>query len=841
MTIKQDLPRSPRRTLASARPQVRCAHCGLVVPAGLVEDGASEQYCCSGCRTAAGVVRACGLDAYYRLRESTDAKPRPVKLAGRAFAEFDDQTFTRLYTRDTGAGLREVDLCLEGVHCAACVWLLEKLPTVVPGVVECRVDVRRGMAKVRWEADAVPLSKIARTMDTLGYTPHPARDGATRALRRREDRRALVRIAIAGAVAGNVMLLAFALYGGVFGGIDAMWSEVFRWLSMGLGLISLLGPGMVFFRGAVSSLRTRTPHLDLPIAIALGMGTISGVINTITSSGEIYFDSMTALVFLLLVGRCFQQRQQRWAADALELLFSLTPGSARRVVSDGGGERVEEILCESLGIGDIVEVRPGESAPVDGCVVSGHSQIDRSLLTGESRPVSVEVGDRVPAGAVNLSGVLRLSVEAAGAATRVGKLMKLVSDAAARRAPLVARADRLGSIFAIVVLAIAGATLAGWLVVDATQAVGHAVAVLIVACPCALALATPMAVTVSIGRAASRGILVRGGDALERLTTPGVIFLDKTGTLTTGVMSVAEISGEELPLVLAGALERSSTHPIAAAIVRHAERLSDGGGLPTAIDARVTIGGGIVGLVRGQAVAVGSPAFVGGVLNGEGGEIAPEHRRAGERMAGDGLTPVVVAVNGRSATVIGLGDELRDGAEAAVERLRSDGWRVRLLSGDHAGPVRRIAERLGIAPGDWTAGASPEDKLERIRTAMRESGSERGGRSVVMIGDGVNDAAALAAASVGIAVHGGAEAALAAADAYIARPGLGPVVELLDGSRRTVRVIGRCLAASITYNCLGVGLAVVGLIHPIVAAALMPLSSVTVLTLAYRSGAFDRS
>lgn len=803
-----------------------CAHCGLPVPAGLVDGGRAEQFCCGGCETACTIIRGCGLEGYYRLRrESDDAAPAPVRTTAKRYGEFDDPVFRTLYARPLPGGLFAAELFLEGVHCAACLWLVERLPRVVPGVIEARLDLRRALVRIVWDEGVVPLSRVARALDSLGYPPHPARDAASRESLRREDRRALIRIAVAGACAGNVMLLALALYAGMFDTMEPQYATLFRWTSMAISLVSLAWPGQVFFRGAWAALRARTVHLDVPIALGLGAGGVWGTVSTIRGTGEIYFDSLSVLVLALLVGRWVQRRQARWSADAVELLFSLTPTSARLVErEEAGGERVRDVPIETVWPGDLVEVRAGDSIPVDGEVVLGASSIDQSLLSGESLPVEVTPGDRVSAGAVNLSGRLRVRVQATGADTRAGRLMRLVEEGTRRRAPIVRMADRIAGWFVAAMIGLAGLTLAVWLWVDPSRAVDHATALLIVTCPCGLGLATPLAVTVAVGRAARRGILIKGGDALERLSRQGTIFLDKTGTITRGHLSMVRWIGDESVRPLVAAVEALSSHPIAAALAR------DLGADPAvAATAEQTIGGGIEGTARGRRLVIGSPAFVAARV----GRLPEWATAVIGGMTGQALTPVVIGVDGAVAAVAGLGDPIRPDAREAIETLRRRGWRVGILSGDHPGVVAAIASEVGLERGEARGAMTPEQKQATVEEARGASG-----RPVVMVGDGVNDAAALAAASVGIAVHGGAEASLAAADAYISRPGLGPVAELVLGSYRTIAAIRRNLVASLAYNATAAALAMTGVINPLIAAVLMPASSLTVVVLSLRSRTF---
>jgi Cu2+-exporting ATPase len=495
-----------------------CAHCGLLVPPALIDPAAEHQFCCHGCRSVHAVLRGHGLGRFYQLAEP-DQRPG----------------FQQRACETRPDGLLSTELYLEGIHCTACVWLVEAAPRLAPGLVEARLDLGRSLPRVSWRPDRIALSRVARLLDSLGYPVHPYRSIDLQQMRRREDRQLLMRIGVAAAVAGNVMLIAIALYAGMFSGIEPSYERFFRWISLAISIPAVFWSGSVFFRGALAALRARTLHMDLPLTIGILAGFGWGAVNTVRGAGEVYFDSLTVLIFLLLVGRWLQRRQQRRAADATELLYSLTPRRARLVEGDAAAtEGVREVPVEAVLPGATVEVRAGESIPVDGRVVDGSSTINAALLTGESRPARVAVGDGVHAGTLNVGARLRVEVTATGEQTRVGQLMAQVEQHARRRAPIVQLADRIAGAFVAVVLLLATVTALIWLELDPNRALDNAIALLIVTCPCALGLATPLAVAVGIGRAARRGILIKGGDALERLAHPSSMLLDKTGTVTEG-------------------------------------------------------------------------------------------------------------------------------------------------------------------------------------------------------------------------------------------------------------------------------------------------------------------
>jgi Cu2+-exporting ATPase len=822
------------------------------VPPGLRVAGEEQQFCCIGCRRVYALLHECGLERYYAFRGASEATPQPASSSDRDYAEFDTESFQALYCRPSPEGMRTIDLYLEGVHCAACVWLVEKLPTLLQGVQAATLDFVRRVVRVTYDPTALPLSRIARQLSALGYPPHAYRGSSDMERQRQEERALLMRVGVAGAVAGNVMLLAFALYSGLFDGMSAQFQAFFRWGSLLISVPAIFWSGSIFFKGAWASLKTRTPHMDLPVSIGILAGFAWGALGTLLGKGEIYFDSVTMLIFALLVGRWIQHRQQRSAFEAAELLGTLTPSTARLVQAGDDGRSLREVPAESVPEGALVEVRTGETIPVDGCVEEGASCIDTAVLTGESLPVEVRVGATVHAGATNLTAPLLVRCTRAGANTRVGQLMQRVEEAARRRAPIVRLADRIAGYLVVVALVLAAVTLVGWSFVSVERAIDHTVALLVVACPCGLGLATPLVVSAALARAARRGLLVKGGDALEKLATPGTFVFDKTGTLTAGQVRLVEFAGpaELGPAIVA--LESRSAHPVARAFVaalgsENAETDSgsseqlDGRALPMlpdVEDVEEVLGGGMSGRVGGRLLCIGSERMV----RARGVEVPEFVEDATRRLLERGHSPVWIAVEGRVEAVAGFGDPLRGDAAQSLVALRELGYRLVLLSGDHPEAVAHAAAELesdarsraalrGPLFDEVLGGRSPEQKLEYV-----EGAHARG--PVFMVGDGVNDAAALSAASVGIAVHGGAEASLLAADVFARRAGIAPVLELVQGARRTLSVLRRGLGVSLLYNALGLTLAVAGLISPLFAAVLMPLSSLTVVSNAYRSKTF---
>jgi Cu2+-exporting ATPase len=798
-----------------------CAHCGLPVPPARVQAREPQQFCCDGCSSVYAILHAAGLSDYYRYQSSSDAEPSAARPSRRKFEELDEPAFQAEHCQERGEGVARVEFFLEGVHCSACVWLIERLTRVAPAVIESRFDLTRSVLQVTWSRERSSLSAVARALDSLGYCPHPSSTTDLAAEQRKGDRALLLRLGVAGAAAGNVMLMALALYSGKFSGMGSEYLALFRWGSLLIATPTVFWTGSVFFRGGLAALRTRTPHMDLPVSLGILAGYLGSAINTLRARGEIYFDSLCTLIFLLLVGRYLQRTHQRRSSKASSLISALAPTTARWVE----GDALREVPAKDVAKGAIIEVLAGERIAVDGVVTAGTSALDTSLLTGESWPEEVTVGDRVHAGTSNQTATLRVRVESAGGDTRLGRLMHSVESAQRERAPIVRLADRVAGYFVLAIVAIAAGTLLLWLWLDPSHALDHTVALLVVTCPCALGMATPLAVSAALRKAAAAGVLFKGGESVEELAKPGLIVFDKTGTLTEGRLDLVAWSGDESVKPLLRAVEASSGHPIGRAVQR---------ALPEnalACSARVERPGGLCARVSEQDLVVGSCAMVAREL----GSVPAWVTSLARAHAAAGRTPIVVAANGVVRALAAFADTVRKDAAPSLRKLSALGFQLEVLSGDQQQVVDSVVLELGVPFVNAVGGASPESKLSAVRR-LRASGQR-----VFMVGDGVNDAGAMAAANVGIAVHGGAEACLAAADVFTTRSGLEPVVLAAEGARRTMRVIQTGIGLSLAYNVIGVALAVTGRLDPLLAAVLMPLSSITVVSLTLRAHSFQKA
>ncbi len=817
-----------------------CSHCGLPVPEALFHPEKEQNFCCSGCETVFSLLRGAGLGEYYAFRDKIGERGQPVEASslGAGTPEFDTPTFRQLYCDELPSGQTKTELLVEGVHCAACVWLIERLPRLEPAVAEARLDMARSSVTLVWDRKVAPLSRVARTLAQMGYRPRPYRGKEAARMRRDELRALLIRMGVAGAVAGNVMLMAFALYSGEVGldeagTMDATTKRFFELLSLVVSLPALWA-GSLFFKGAWSAFRTRTPHMDLPIAIGILVGFGWGAYGALSSGHEIYFDSITALIFFLLVGRYLQRRHQLAAADAAELLHAVVPDVA--TIVDGPVTR--RATTSELSAGTFVLVESGEVVPVDGIVREGISSLDKSLLSGESRPVQVAAGQEAEAGSLNLGSRLLIEATESGAQTRVARLMREVEKALSTRTKLVGQADRIAGVFTMTVLALALFVGLYWLGESGAAGIEHALALLIVACPCALGLATPLALSAAVSQAARTRKLIFSPAALEELARPMDVVLDKTGTLTYGRLSVTHFDGDDSLVPIVAEMEQSSRHPVANAIVDYAKADPgpDGEAKKSAICGAVneSMGSGLRAETAFGSIVVGSSRFVLETASVSGALLeALEQGRGAD-------APVLIAVDGTVRALFWLGDKVRSDSAESLVALHQAGHRLHLLSGDHPRTVQLVAEDLTRQAGieglfaTVSGGVSPEEKLATI-FRLKDAGAR-----VAMVGDGVNDTGALAAADVGVAVKGAAEASRMSADVYLSGPGVREISELFAGARATLRTIRRGIGFSLVYNAVGITCAALGVIGPLWAAVLMPLSSLTVVTNAYRSPMFGK-
>ncbi len=713
----------------------------------------------------------------------------------------------------------KLELAISGMTCAACAARLEKVLNRLPGVA-ATVNFATERASIRYTPGLSTSDVLTGAVARAGF------EAAETGPAEREQERARQQAAWHGELHHFwvAVLLTLPLAAQMSSMLGTGWAGeahhdwLPRWLQWLLATPVQFWIGARFYRGAWSALRGGAANMDVLVALGTSMAYFYSAAVTLAGRHDlhVYFEASAMIVTLILLGKLLEARAKARTATALDALLRLRPRMAR-VERDGV---IVEVPVDSLRPGDAFLLRPGDAVPVDGVIESGVSAVDEAMLTGESMPVEKRAEDKVFAATINGTGVLYCRATGVGAATLLAGIIRLVEQAQGSKAPVQRLADRVSAVFVPVVVAIAALTFAvwwGWFG-DFQQALINAVAVLVVACPCALGLATPTAIMVGTGQGARAGLLVKNAAALEMAGRITVLAVDKTGTLTEGSPAVTDVVPADgwtrgTLLGIAAALERTSAHPVAAAVVAAA----DEGNVVQAVasDACATAGKGVEGVVGGRAVVLGSPAFL-----AERGVEVPTAAAGG--LAAAGKTLVAVAVDNTFAGLIGVADRVRADSASAVARLKTLGLRVVMLTGDHPATAETIAGQTGI--DEWRAGVLPGDKA----AAVQELGG--GGVRVGMAGDGINDAPALAAADVSFAIGVGAEAAVEAADVTLVRNSLQGVADAIDLSRATLAKIRLNLFFAFIYNVLGIPLAAAGLLNPVVAGAAMAMSSVSVVS-----------
>ena len=733
---------------------------------------------------------------------------------------------------------------VSGMTCAACQSRVQRTLQKQPGVADATVNLMMGNATVSYDPASVTAAALVDAIRNTGYGAElPSvdedafREQEERDRRTAEEFRELRTKALVSGVIGAVMML--PMLG--LGGMTVMHSPAMLWMQAALTIAVMAWAGRHFYVRAWAAFRHHSADMNTLVAIGTGAAFVYSLIATaapgfFTSRGvpaDVYYEAVVIIIALILTGNAFEARAKRNTAAALRSLVKLQPKTARVLRGDPVVE--VDIPVGQVMAGDVVIVRPGERVPVDGTLVAGESAVDESMLTGESLPVSKQAGDRVIGGTINGTGAFRLSATTLGADSVLAQIVRLMRDAQGSRAPIQHLADRISGIFVPVVISIAIATFAAWFVLaeaaPAVRGFAAAVAVLIIACPCAMGLAVPTAVMVSTGKGAELGVLIKGGESLQRAGEVDTIVLDKTGTVTEGRPTVTDVVrgpgrelalGDDEMLRLVASLERSSEHPLADAIVQHATAR---GLVMGAVEAFASVTGrGATGVVEGRALAVGNAALMADYAV----DILPLADDV-ERLSGAGRTPMYVAIDGVLEGVIAVADPIRATSRAAIARMHALGLEVVMLTGDNERTASAIAREAGIVR--VVAGVLPAGKVAEVRRLQEQ------GRVVAMVGDGINDAPALAQADIGMAIGSGTDIATEAADVVLMRGDLGSAAQAIVLSRRTMRTMKQNLFWAFIYNVVGIPLAAGALfpalgllLSPVFASAAMAFSSVSVVT-----------
>jgi P-type Cu2+ transporter len=808
-----------------------CFHCGLPIPLGLriTADvlGAPRGMCCVGCCAVAEMLEAQGLSDWYARRERV-----PGVQATRLDELFDASALLEesvvqdeFVTRGPG-DVSRTSLLIEGVNCGACVWVIERYLAALPGVIDVRVNLETHRAHLEWDRDRLTLRDLVLRFAEIGFAARPDRPGEAAEIEKREDRSSLIRLAVAGLGAMNVMTYSVALYAGEFEGMARGYEGLMRWAGFLVATPVLVISARPFFEAAFRDLRVGRPGMDVPVALAIGGAYLVSALATMTGSGEVYFDSVCMFTFFLSVGRYIEMRVRHRSASLTRDMIDATPLIARR--EQDGEERV--VLARALVVGDRFRVRPGEAVAADGRVLEGRSTVEEALLTGEPWPRSVSAGSSVVAGSINVESPLFVEAIRTGKDTTLSQVVSLIERVQSER-PRVARiADRVATIFVTCVIVIATLNLIAWGIIDPDRAIWTTLAVLVATCPCALSLATPAALAAATHGFARGGLLITNSRLFEGLAHAERFIFDKTGTLTQGRASVARVEtmpgyDESGALELARCLERDSEHPIARAFFQETPR--------TKMDVRrivqglkVVAGAGIEGTIDGAQYRIGRPEWA-----------VVEHSDRGRSTTGCGrmsapddasLMWVLLARENEPVAWFGLLDAVRVDAASALKGLADQGLALEMLSGDSSASALSVADTLGLEVS--RVGATPEGKVSRVRQVQEE------GEQVVVVGDGVNDAPVLKAGDVSIAMGSGCDLSRLGADAVLMQDDLTLLPQAVAGARRVRRIMNENFGWAIGYNFIALPLAVTGQLPPWLAALGMSMSSLVVVLNALRLG-----
>lgn len=800
-----------------------CEHClSEVNPETAIIDWIGDQehvFCCTGCDAIYRLIHEQGLDEFYSKRIGW--WPGRPEIKEFKAEEFDD------YIRELSPDERELEFIVLGIRCASCIWLIEHLLKKMQGMIDIRVNYATHRARLRWRPEQIGLGEILQKIASLGYIPKPYIETELTKELIREKRDLLVRFGTASFFSMQLMLYTIALYAGYFQGIDESLRRLFHVIAWVLATPVMFYCGYPFIRNAINGFKNRTFNMDVliflgsfsayaySVAIVILISFLKIPLNT-----EVYFDTSSMIITLILLGRFIEQGARIKATSSLQALLSLQPRQAR-ILRDS---EEELIPLNKLSKGDLIVVRPGERIPVDGIIIEGGSEIDEQMLTGESMPVYRDVGSQVFAGTLNLNGRLIVKVESIKE-TVLSRITQAVLDTQAKRARIQGIADRVVGIFVPAIITISLFTFLYWYVRENTGiALMNSVSVLVIACPCALGLATPLAILIGSTNLYLKGIIIKDGNIIEDLAKADTILFDKTGTLTEGRPSLIDIiayeDSKERLHIIAASLEQASEHIVSKAITNNIKRdlllpLKEFKAIPG-----LGIKGNVEcpqGDIKGKEIIIGNLRFINneGILLNE--RQISDYREYSKR----GYTLVGISVERRLKAWFVIADRLSPEAKEVIERLKVMQMKIIMLTGDQRTVAEEISKELGVE--EFYSEVLPIEKAEIIRN-LKDSG-----KKVIMVGDGINDAPALSEAHAGIATGGAADITAESAGAVMMRKDLRLVIELLHQSKKILSIIKQNLFWAFSYNIIAIPLAVSGKIHPIISAISMAVSSLIVL------------
>ena len=788
-----------------------CFHCGLPntegtkYPVQIV--GQTHYMCCPGCEAVASAIVDNGLESYYEFRTEPAARgDAALDNTMAALSVYDEPELQEEFVFDQGKD-KQIQLTVEGITCAACGWLIEKQLAKLQGIKQVSVNVSNRRATVTWDDEALKLSGILSRMKSIGYDSLPFQADNHEASFKKEQKGYLKKLGLAGIMTMQVMMLAMGQYFDIFGNIDAEAISYFNAVSLLLTTPVVLYSGSIFYLSALKALQAKSVNMDVPVTIAILATYIAGVLAVNKNTGEVYFESICMFIFFLLTSRFLEHRARHRASEISSNMLKLIPVTAARWTN---GEW-HSVLAKQLVTGDKVLVKAGESVPIDGIVLEGKSTADESMLTGEFSPVNKGPKDKVFAGSLNQQGSLTIEVTSSLKFAMMNQILRLQELAMGNKPKVALIADKLASYFVSIVLVISALTYWYWWSQNDPHAFWITISVLIATCPCALGLATPSALTCAMAKLNEHGILLKRADALEQITHATDIIFDKTGTLTEGKFSISkkvfvtpldnEAHTEAYVMALASVLETRSEHPIAKAFAQETSAFDF-----TIEDYQIEIGKGITALVNDTLCAIGSKRFILDITS------------QADSAQWDGAS-VLLAIDKKVAAAFYLNDTIKSDVEEVLHSLER--FELSILSGDAQANVAAIASQLNI--NNAIGACQPEAKLSYVKEQQSH------GKSLIMLGDGINDAPVLAAADVSVAVGNASDLAKNAADVVLLNHQLSSLTELVNMAYKTKRKIKQNIAWALSYNMLVLPFAVAGVLTPWQAALGMSLSSIIVV------------
>ncbi|MEZ9819290.1 heavy metal translocating P-type ATPase [Shewanella sp. 10N.286.45.A1] len=786
--------------------QISCYHCSEPVLTGTQFttqiQNEEQPMCCPGCQAVSQAIIDAGLTNYYKFRTEPGSKQTalvPEELASVSAYDLPEVQQDFIQHRDD---LNEVSLTIDDITCAACAWLIEHQVKKLSGVVSVQVNSTTQRALIAWQAEQVKLSEILNKIGAIGYQAAPFQVDEQETKSKKDSRKFLVRLGLAGFATMQVMMFALALYSGYFTDLDTEYRDYFRWVSMLFAAPVVFYSAQPFYFSAIRSLLMGRLNMDVSVSIAICGAYIASCIETINGTGEVYFESVSMFTFFLLLGRFFEQNARQKASVSSSNLHKLVPLTAHLKTENS----IEEVPAKRLIIGDAILVKPGDVIAADGIIIEGKSSINEAMLTGEQMPVAKAAESQVFAGTINIEQPITVKVTALGQDQLVAEIIRLQEIASNSKPKIALYADRFSNYFTAAILLIATATYIFWYFYSPEDAFWVTLSVLVATCPCALALATPTAVTCGTAILTKLGIITRKAGVFEKLPKLNHIVFDKTGTLTLGSLSITDVQmiktaknnvSEEKVMQYAAALEASSLHPIARAFQPYLNQTIK------VLDKKSFVGNGLQGVIDGHLVKIGSQSFINGSNEAEKEVI------------------VWLSIDDVVQAKITLADEIRPDTAQAVTALKALGCNISIASGDNSGEVAALAKRLGIE--NWHNGLLPEDKLALIQKLQQN-------QQVAMFGDGINDAPVLAGANLSVAMGSGAAISKNSADIILLGDNLSRFSDAVKVAKKTGLIIKQNLFWALAYNLFIIPLAVSGHVAPYIAAIGMSASSLIVVS-----------